>query len=49
VPPLVTVIHAALLVAVQEHPTPAATLTVPDDATELVKFVEAGEIDSCRE
>jgi hypothetical protein len=43
-PPL-TVIHAALLVAVQAHPEPAMTLTVPVVAIDDVRFDDAGEIE----
>jgi hypothetical protein len=42
--PAVTVIHGALLVAVQSHPEAAVTVTVPDDAAEVARFTDDGEI-----
>ena len=42
--PAVTVIHAALLVAVQVHPAPAVTLTVPLVATEVDRVEDDGRI-----
>ena len=42
--PAVTVIHASLLAAVQPHPVPAVTVTVPVAAAEVVRFDEVGEI-----
>jgi len=42
--PAVTVIHAALLVAVQVHPAPAVTLTVPLVATAVDSVVDDGRI-----
>jgi hypothetical protein len=41
--PAVTVIHAALLTAVQLHPVPAVTVTVPVAAAD-VRFEEVGEM-----
>ena len=43
VPPALTVIHVALLVAVQAQPVPAVTVIVPVTAAE-VTFADAGEI-----
>ena len=42
--PAVTVIHASLLVAVQLHPVPAVTVTVPVVATDVVRFDDVGAI-----
>jgi len=42
--PAVTVIQASLLVAVQLHPVPAVTVTVPVVATDVVRFDEVGAI-----
>ena len=43
VPPALTVIHVALLVAVQAQPVPAVTVLVPVTAAE-VTLADAGEI-----
>ena len=43
VPPALTVIHVALVVAVQAQPVPAVTVIVPVTAAE-VTFADAGEI-----
>ena len=43
VPPALTVIHVALLVAVQAQPVPAVTAIVPVTAA-AVTFADAGEI-----
>ena len=42
--PAVTVIQAALLTAVQLHPVPAVTVTVPVAAAEVVRFDDVGEM-----
>ena len=40
-----TVIHDTLLNPVHVQPAPADTLIVPDDAADVVRFTELGEID----
>jgi hypothetical protein len=40
----VTVIQASLLTAVQLHPVPAVTPTVPVAAADVVRFDDAGEM-----
>ena len=42
--PVVIVSQPALLVAVQLHPVPAVTVTVPVVATDVVRFDEVGAI-----
>jgi hypothetical protein len=42
--PAVTVIQASLLAAVQLHPVPAVTVTVPVAAADVVRFDEVGAI-----
>ena len=42
--PALIVIQPTLLVAVQVHPVPAVTVTVPVAAADVVRFDEVGEI-----
>lgn len=42
--PPVTVIHAALLVAVHAQPAPAVTVTVPVVAADVLRFTDEGRI-----
>ena len=42
--PALIVIQASLLAAVQLHPVPAVTVTVPVVATDVVRFEEVGAI-----
>ena len=42
--PALIVSHASLLVALQLHPVPAVTATLPVVATEDVRFDDVGEI-----
>lgn len=41
--PLVMVIHAALLVAVQLHPPPVVTVILPDAAADVRRFADDGD------
>ena len=42
--PALIVIHPALLAAVQVHPVPAVTATLPVAAADVVRFDDVGEI-----
>jgi len=42
--PALIVIHVSLLAAVQLHPVPAVTVTVPVAAADVVRLEEVGEI-----
>ena len=42
--PAVTVIQPTLLAAVQVHPVPAVTVTLPVVAADVVRFDEVGEM-----